>query len=155
MASREDLARVDRALLSLRRAWDAPAGVRHEGRTVEGSTLLVCLALAEHGSGRAGVLEVADFLGVTHSTASRLVSRAVDAGMVARDRSPSDPRRAALSLTDGGRRLVLASDEFRTARLGTLLADWTAGDVAALADLLSRFATAMTASPPSDAAGRP
>ena len=42
-----DLARVDQALLRLRRTWDAPRGIAHEGGVVEGSTLLVCLAVAD------------------------------------------------------------------------------------------------------------
>src|SRR3712207_1981615 len=78
-----DLQRLDHALLRLRRMWDAPAGVEHEGRVVDGSTLLVCVAVEEHravasgaGAVEVGVLEVAQALGVTHSTASRLVSRA-------------------------------------------------------------------------------
>ncbi len=142
-----DLLRLDRALLRLRRMWDAPAGIRHEGRTVEGSTLLVCLAVDEHGDG-VGVTAVAAALGVTQSTASRLVSRAVDAGMVRRDTSPADPRRAALGLTAAGVRLVEASRAFRAARLGALTADWPDPDVAALAGLLDRFAAAVAGHPP-------
>ena len=145
MADRAELARIDRALLGLRRMWDAPAEVDHGGRVVEGSTLLVCLAIAEHdergGPGEAGVREVAEFLGVTHSTASRLVSRAVDANMVTRDRSSSDPRRVELTLTPEGDRLVAASRDFRTSFLAVLLVDWSAQYVAALARLLDRFAT--------------
>lgn len=143
----EDLVRVDRALLRLRRMWDAPAGIEHEGTLVEGSTLLVCLAVEEargEGVREAGVVEVAAALGVTHSTASRLVSRATAAGMVERRTSPTDPRRAALSTTPAGRRLVAASRAFRTGRLAALLAGWPDADVAALADLMTRFAAAAT-----------
>ena len=97
----------------------------------------------------AAVLEVAwSRLGVTHSTASRLVTRAVVAGMVARNRSPSDPRRAALALTGAGGRPVAASREFRTGYLDGLLADWSTADVATLADSLDRFATAVSATKP-------
>jgi DNA-binding MarR family transcriptional regulator len=153
----DDLLRLDRALLRLRRSWDAPAGIPHEGRMVEGSTLLVSLAVeersvvdgrAEAGVAEVGVVEVADSLGVTQSTASRLVSRAVDAGMVARGPSASDPRRVALDLTDDGRRLVEASREFRAARLGVALAGWPPADVAALAELMTRFAAAVADGPP-------
>lgn len=140
----DDLARLDRALLRLRRMWDAPAGIAHEGRTVEGSTLLVCLAVAEGPAGppgaESGVVEVAEGLGVTHSTASRLVSRAVEAGMVVRSGSAVDPRRVALRLSAEGERLVTASRRFRAGRLGAALAGWPPGDVGALADLLTRFA---------------
>ncbi len=147
----DDLVRVDRALLRLRRMWDAPAGIEHEGALVEGSTLLVCLAVEEartEGVGEVGVVEVAAALGVTHSTASRLVSRARAAGMVERRTSPTDPRRVALTTTPAGRRLVAASREFRTGRLAALLAGWPDADVAALADLMTRFA-GVVSTPPS------
>ncbi len=148
----DDLARLDRALLRLRRMWDAPTGIAHEGRTVEGSTLLVCLAVAEGPAGHpeggtgaeTGVVEVAEALGVTHSTASRLVSRAVEAGMVVRGRSAVDPRRVALRLSAEGEGLVAASRRFRAGRLGAALAAWPPGDVADLADLLTRFADDVT-----------
>jgi DNA-binding MarR family transcriptional regulator len=136
-----DLARVDQALLRLRRMWDAPRGIAHEGGVVEGSTLLVCLAVADT-AGAVGVAEVADALGVAPSTASRLVARAAEAGMVTREVSTTDPRRAALELTATGTRLVEASRHYRAARLARLLVDWPPRDVAALADLLTRFADA-------------
>lgn len=136
-----DLARVDQALLRLRRMWDAPRGIAHEGGVVEGSTLLVCLAVADT-AGAVGVAEVADALGVAPSTASRLVARAAEAGMVTREVSTTDPRRAALELTATGTRLVEASRRYRAARLARLLVDWPPMDVAALADLLTRFADA-------------
>ncbi|SEL81628.1 DNA-binding transcriptional regulator, MarR family [Blastococcus sp. DSM 46786] len=144
-----DLERLDRALLRLRRTWDAPAGIEHEGRTVEGSTLLVCLAVEEHDRAGAdvGVTEVAGTLGVTHSTASRLVSRSAAAGMVARRPHAGDPRRVSLSLTAEGARLVTASRAFRTARLRDALGSWPEGEVGTLADLLTRFAEAMAPDP--------
>jgi DNA-binding MarR family transcriptional regulator len=138
-----DLARVDQAMLRLRRMWDAPRGIAHEGGVVEGSTLLVCLAVADT-AGAVGVAEVADALGVAPSTASRLVARAAEAGMVTREVSTTDPRRAALELTATGTRLVEASRRYRAARRAKLLVDWPPRDVAALADLLTRFADAFT-----------
>ena len=122
--------------------WDAPRGIAHEGGVVEGSTLLVCLAVADT-AGAVGVAEVADALGVAPSTASRLVARAAEAGMVTREVSTTDPRRAALELTATGTRLVEASRRYRAARLAKLLVDWPPRDVAAFADLLTRFADAL------------
>jgi DNA-binding MarR family transcriptional regulator len=147
-----DLARVDQALLRLRRMWDAPRGIAHEGGVVEGSTLLVCLAVADT-AGAVGVAEVADALGVAPSTASRLVARAAEAGMVTREVSTTDPRRAALELTATGTRLVEASRRYRAARLARLLVDWPSRDIAALADLLTRFADAF-APPDNELSGR-
>ncbi|WP_433789680.1 MarR family winged helix-turn-helix transcriptional regulator [Actinoplanes sp. CA-252034] len=134
-----DLARFDQALLRLRRMWDAPTGIAHEGRVVEGSTLLVCLAIAE-APGEIGVSEVTRALAVAPSTASRLVARATQAGMVSRAVSARDPRRVSLTLTSAGTRLVQASRVFRQARLQQMLASWPDDDVAMLADLLTRFA---------------
>src|SRR5688500_19874101 len=103
-----DLARVDQAMLRLRRMWDAPRGIAHEGGVVEGSTLLVCLAVTD-AAGAVGVAEVAEALGVAPSTASRLVARAAEAGMVTREGSTTDPRRASLDMTADGVLLGSAS----------------------------------------------
>jgi DNA-binding MarR family transcriptional regulator len=142
-----DIERVDRALLRLRRMWDAPAGIAHEGGVVEGSTLLVCLAIAD-ATGAVGITEVTGALGVAHSTASRLVARAADAGMVDRAVSSTDPRRASLTLTPAGIRLVRASRDYRAGRLREMLADWPESDISALASLLTRFAETTGQLPP-------
>src|SRR5687767_7697907 len=114
--------------------WDAPAGIPHEDGVVEGSTLLVCLAIAEQDT-EGGVNEVTTALGVAHSTASRLVARAVRAGMVHRGVSTVDPRRACLTLTPAGVRLVRASRDYRAARLREMLDGWSAPDIESLGDL--------------------
>jgi DNA-binding MarR family transcriptional regulator len=121
--------------------WDAPSGIAHEGGVVEGSTLLVCLAIAD-AAGEVGVNEVMTELGVAHSTASRLVARAAQAGMLDRAVSGTDTRKASLTLTAAGTRLVLASRDYRAARLQDMLIGWADHDVASLAELLSRFAQA-------------
>lgn len=145
-SDRNDVASIDRALLGLRRVWDAPAGVSHEGRIVEGSTLLVCLAVAETAvAGEVSITDVTRVLGVAHSTASRLVARAVDAEMVHRTGASADPRRASLVLTAAGERLVAASQAFRAARLRNLLAPWSGEEIADLARLLTRLSAAMAA----------
>ena len=90
---------------------DVPAGVPFEGTLVEGATLLVCLVLADR-HGEVSVDDLTAALGVAPSTASRQVTRAVQAGMVDRGVSAADPRRAALSLTAAGRQLVREAREF-------------------------------------------
>lgn len=139
-----DLERIDLALRGLRRAWAAPAGVAHEGGVVEGSTLLVCLVVAEADPGaEVSITDVTRSLGVVHSTASRLVARAVEAQMVHRTGAATDPRRASLALTPAGKRLVAASRAFRTARLRDLLGTWPRGDVTELARLLTALSNVM------------
>jgi DNA-binding MarR family transcriptional regulator len=75
-----------------------------------------------------------------HSTASRLVDRAVRAGMITRHRALADPRRTVLALTREGLRLQREAVHFRTGRLADMLADWSASEVATFARLLERFA---------------
>lgn len=153
----EDLRQVDHALLRLRRFVEAPgpsagaSAVDHDGRSVEVSTVLVVDAIVrvagDSSDATCSVGEVAAAVQVAHSTASRLVDRAVRAGMVERTRSVADPRRVALIPSHDGRTLHRRAVEFRTARLAGLLADWPADDVATLARLLERFADAVHPSP--------
>lgn len=149
MAPSPDLVRLDSALLDLRRFAQAPgpAGgdgtVTHADQQVEVSTVLVVDAVARRSPlGECSVGDVADVLRVTDSTASRLVGRAVGAGMVARQRSAVDPRRSALTLTGAGQDLQDHALAFRTSRLASLLADWSPADVATFTSLLERFAAA-------------
>lgn len=147
MNTARELGRLDAALLDLRRFVEVPAGqgdqstVRHGHGRVEVSTVLVVDAVARvGGAGDYSIGDVAQALHVTHSTASRLVERAVVAGMLRRDRSRSDSRRTVLSLTEAGSRLRRDAVAFRTRRLEALLADWSAADVATFTRLLERFA---------------
>jgi DNA-binding MarR family transcriptional regulator len=137
------LRHVDRGLLRLRRVWAAPAGVQHRGKPIPGSTLLVCLALADleatddEGADIAAVMRALD---VAHSTASRLVAQAVSLGMVEQRRSDHDLRHSVLTLTAAGTDLVHASREFRAARLAEALTAWTTTELSDLARLLTKLA---------------
>lgn len=141
-----DLERLDVALLALRRFADAPASrggstLVHGSERVEVSTVLVVDAVARRGAGGdCSIGTVAEELCVAHSTASRLIDRAVRAGMVHRTRSRSDPRRTVLTLSAAGEQLQRDAIAFRTSRLEELLADWTAEEVTAFTRLLERFA---------------
>lgn len=142
----DDLARLDAALLGLRRLTSAPtvrSALEHEGGRVEVSTMLVVDALARQAGVDASVGSVAEALSVAHSTASRLVERAVEAGMVQRGRDPRQSQRTVLSLTASGRRLQAEAVRFRTAFLAAVTDDWSATDVAELAGHLERFAAAV------------
>lgn len=148
-----DLIRLDLALLALRRLLDAPTGgglLRHDGRRVDVSTMLVvdAVARAEVDDTECSIGDVAAVVQVAHSTASRLVDRAAQAGMVERARSRTDPRRTRLELTEPGRQLQHEAVHFRTDRLAGILAGWSTGDVSQLADLLVRFATDARRTPP-------
>jgi DNA-binding MarR family transcriptional regulator len=146
-------ATLDAALLALRRFWStpdvvtdvpggddgAPAG---RPRHVETSTLLVAEALrsARASGHEATVADVAGALDVAPSTASRLVDRAIGAGVVVKAPSATNRRRVRLELTDDGVALADRALAFRAARLCALLGSWSPADRADLARLLARFA---------------
>jgi DNA-binding MarR family transcriptional regulator len=152
-----DLASIDIALLGLRHLWAGPPGRRAAGADgdgtpgVEMSTVWIVDALARaEGSGVPGltVRDLADALDVAHSTASRLLDRAVCAGMVERGRSVRDGRAVTCALTPAGRALAVESRAFRLAYLTALTGDWTDAERATFAELLTRFAGAVAGRPP-------
>ncbi|MGB8385132.1 MAG: MarR family winged helix-turn-helix transcriptional regulator [Dermatophilaceae bacterium] len=143
-----ELARLDVCLMRLRRMWSGPrvrSSVRvGVGQQVELSTVLVVDAVCRDAPpGGVSVVQVAESLDVAPSTASRLVDRAVAAGMVQRRPKGTDARRAVLTPTAAGRALQRKALRFRTGYLADVLRDWSAADVAGLADLLDRFAQAV------------
>ncbi|WP_225755321.1 MarR family winged helix-turn-helix transcriptional regulator [Actinotalea sp. Marseille-Q4924] len=150
---------LDAALLALRRFWSAPdavadvppgagsAGAGPPPRHVESSTLLVAEALrSARAAGReATVADVAEALDVAPSTASRLVDRAIGAGVVVKAPSARNRRRVRLDLTDDGAALAGRALAFRAHRLGALLEGWSPADREHLARLLARFAAEVRA----------
>jgi DNA-binding MarR family transcriptional regulator len=137
------LERLDSALLALRRFASpelARPRISHAGADIELSTMLVVDAIARSAPGEVSVRLVADSLQVAPSTGSRLVERAVQAGMVVGKSSENDPRMRVLHLTRDGRRLQRAALRHRTQRLANATADWSRDDLAQFADLLDRFA---------------
>ena len=145
-----DLEALDEALVRLRRLWTASrASVVDElGRRVEMSSVLVVEACARTRATETSVGDVAVFLDVEPSTASRLVDRAARTGLVRRTASTVDARRSALVLTDAGRALRTRAVAARLGWLGGVLQDWPEDEVRALADALGRFADAVADAPP-------
>jgi len=144
------LANIDSALREMRRLWTPTTS----GRTRESadarvdlSTVLVVTAIGAEREGRS-VAEIADELGVAATTASRLCDRAVVGGYVIKAPSHADARRLSLSLTESGDALRTRSERFRLAYLARILRDWTAADIDSFEQLLSRFASAVQAHPP-------
>ena len=146
------LHQIDAALLGLRHLWTrpSPTTVANEGG-VELSTVWVVDALARgEAAGRleVSVRDLAGALDVAHSTASRLLDRAVASGMVTRGRSSTDARSVSATLTPAGRDLAVESAAFRAAYLGELTVGWTAAERRTFADLLGRFSSAASRTPP-------
>jgi DNA-binding MarR family transcriptional regulator len=155
---RVDLQLLDEALVRLRRLWTASRAhvVDDLGRRVEMSSVLVveACARAEADAVEVTVGDVAAFLDVAPSTASRLVERTAAAGLVRRDASTVNGRRAALRLTDAGHVLRARATAARLGWLSGVVADWPPADVQALGSALTRFADAVAASPPAAGRGR-
>ena len=143
---------LDEALVRLRRLWAASRAhvVDDLGRRVEMSSVLVveACARAEADTTEVTVGDVATFLDVEASTASRLVERAATAGLIRRTASTVNGRRAALVLTDDGRALRAQATAARLNWLGGVVADWPHEDVQVLAAALAHFADAVAAAPP-------
>jgi len=135
---------IDDALLRLRRLW-SPSRQRladEGGVVVEMSSLLVVETCARGAAvGReVSVADVALLADVAPSTASRLVDRAANAGLVNRGTSRVDPRRTALLMTERGATLQARAYTARTTWLAGQFHDWAPRDVDHLAQLLARFA---------------
>ena len=139
--SPSDLELIDQALLRLRRFFDAPAILDDTGPRVELSTLLVLEAVARSRT-PSSVRGIADQLDVAHSTASRLVTRAERAGMVARVTSSTDRRETSVQSTEAGQDLRRRASAYRLQRLVALTEAWSREEQATFARLLDRFAAA-------------
>ena len=131
-----DLRTLDQALISMRRFLQAPRNVPDGGQHVELSTLLVLDAIDHQPS--ASIRDVAERLQVTHSTASRLVQRAVDAGAISRA-AGQNTRRTTLTPTAAGTALSDRARAFRYDQLRQRLHGWTPTQIRTFAHALHRF----------------
>ncbi|GGL43911.1 MarR family winged helix-turn-helix transcriptional regulator [Planomonospora parontospora] len=143
---------IDVALFRLRRIWSRPLRARKAAdpqRPVQMSNVMVVHAVHKLSLDVAEVTvgAVAEQLDVDPSTASRLVNDAIGAGLVTREESEVDARRARLVLSATGRRVLEAVVRYRRAYLDGLMAGWDRTDREAFARLLTRFAEAATARP--------
>ncbi|HUA96208.1 MAG TPA: MarR family transcriptional regulator [Acidimicrobiales bacterium] len=98
------------------------------------------IVLASKGPQR--VVSLAEALGVTPPTATRMCDRLVRKGLVRR-RTPRDDRREVrLSLTAAGRELVTAVTERRRAEIAEILSGISPDDQVAMVELFGRLARA-------------
>jgi DNA-binding MarR family transcriptional regulator len=87
----------------------------------------------------ASIRDVAEFLAVEHSTASRSVAAVVAAGLVTKTFADDDQRRCALVLTAAGREALASVMDRRRDLMADLIADWPEADVDTLVTLLDRL----------------
>jgi DNA-binding MarR family transcriptional regulator len=138
---------LDAALWELRRAWVAPGSpLRWEERLGVPKALTQVAVVEAVAAGPEGDSQhvtvglVAGRLQIDDSTASRLVSAAVESGYLRRGAATVDRRRSLLTVTAKGRRLRERARAARRAALAKLLESWDDGDVDSLSRLLSAFA---------------
>lgn len=108
----------------------------------------VLVLLATHGAQRSA--DLAGHLGVTPSTASRMIDRLVRKGLVHRSRMREDRRTVRLHLTQAGRQVVVEVTERRRAEIERILRQIPKGEWPRLSDALRTFATAAGETPELD-----
>ncbi len=139
--SAADISRVEAALTVLvrkTRLLAVSTGVQERaGVSLEPVSYAVLRRVAECAPAR--LSEIAEKLGVDASTASRHISRLVEAGLVERGADPDDRRANALHLTDEGETALRLLETARQEALAEVIGEWSAKDLAVLADLLDRL----------------
>jgi DNA-binding MarR family transcriptional regulator len=118
---------------------------------VDRPALLVLARLKERAALRLSDLALDVCLDV--STMSRHVRALEERGYVERTVDPADGRASLLTLSAAGREVLDTAWASRRAWIDRSLADWSAEDRRILADVLERFAEALSP-PPSSRAGR-
>lgn len=89
----------------------------------------------QHGGG-ASIRDVADFMAVEHSTASRSVAAVVSAGLLTKTFAADDQRRCTLALTDAGRDTLTTVTDRRRELVAEMIADWPETNIDTLVALL-------------------
>ncbi|MFV9635190.1 MULTISPECIES: MarR family winged helix-turn-helix transcriptional regulator [Mycobacterium] len=112
------------------------------GPVTSASTLRVLRAVeqCQQVSGGASIRDVADFLAVDHSTASRSVAAVVAAGLVTKTFAADDQRRCMLVLTEAGHEASQTVTDRRRELVAEMIEDWPDASVDTLVDLLDRLA---------------
>lgn len=145
MASEETVDRIDRTLMRIRRLAIKPvqgdlptvAGQPH----ISGAKLLACTLLADipqHRNGAISVKDVAAFLDLEHSTASRLMTELEADGLIERGADPEDRRRTTIALTPAGLSLIDGASEVRRWIMMRVLEGWDEAELGRLVHDLER-----------------
>ncbi|MCC5948587.1 MAG: MarR family transcriptional regulator [Nitriliruptoraceae bacterium] len=139
------LDRLDEALVQVRRLLQRPDYRRRILRdlgAIELATLRLLRAVQRattaDGSGPS-IGTVADLLVVDPSTASRIVDRAIESGLLDKRACSEDRRRARLALTPAGQAVLDEASRRRRELLTTATSDWSAREVDTLLALLERL----------------
>ena len=141
------MATIEQAMVAMRRSWSrrslqrraaAAGSVGAAGAGAAEAAAFQVLDAIESG-GPLTVNGVADAIGVDQPRASRLVARAVEAGLVRRGADPDDGRRSVLALTPRGARVLAEGQRTRRAAVEAALAGWPDEDRQTFARLLRAY----------------
>lgn len=138
----EAVAAVERAMVAIRRSQSRRSLRRlvpFDGGGLIDPTLFGVLEVIEDRGQPCGVTDIAVALGVDQPRASRLLLRAEEQGLLARQADPSDRRRTLLTLTDLGREQLDRMHQLRQAVFARVMADWSDADRSAFARLITAF----------------
>jgi DNA-binding MarR family transcriptional regulator len=100
------------------------------------------------------ISDVAHWLAVDISVASRQLSALIDAGFVEREPSPDDRRSSLVKLTDAGHSVLRESHRRMVHAFGRVLEGWSREEVAALSDGLQRLSADFARDPSAAEASR-
>ncbi|MFI6512293.1 MarR family winged helix-turn-helix transcriptional regulator [Streptosporangium sp. NPDC050855] len=145
MEDEQAVAAVEQAMVEIRRSQTRRALQRLAAATGPGAPVPLDPALfgvidaVEEGEGAVTVTSVAGRLGVDQPRASRLVARAVEAGLVRRVADPDDGRRSTLELTALGAEHAERVHRFRREVFGAAMRGWPERDRREFARLLTAF----------------
>ncbi len=131
----EQVVRLQRAFAGFRQQLVASRSTSGDG--VEWAAYGLLFQLVNDGPRRSSVL--AETACVDPSTVSRQVAQLVRAGLVERQSDPEDGRASLLVATERGREVYTAKQKNRQRMFAQVLDGWSAEDVDALTDLLTRF----------------
>lgn len=146
MQRRDGVRAIERAMVQIARSLDrrdlGRQVERRLGRAIDSSHLLVVDAIDEGSDkGEAPTIkDVAKWLDVHHSRASRMVKAAIRAELAVRVASQSDARKSCLQLSATGQNIAAAIREARTAYFMRRMKEWSKADCRQFSRLLTLFA---------------
>ncbi|MEO6088323.1 MAG: MarR family transcriptional regulator [Umezawaea sp.] len=136
---------VEQAMIAIRRRQTRRALARQADLVADLATydVLDAVEAAEQTDQQATVTTIATALAMDQPRASKLVAKAVAAGLVQRQADQRDGRRALLVRTELGRATSERIHEARRAAFDLAMADWSPRERAEFAGLLTRFVAAL------------
>lgn len=144
-ATPNELNELDGVLVDVRQALQRPEYRRQwKARLGDAATLgtLRVVRAVEGASDAPSVGDLAEWLGIDPSTASRSVDDAVEHGYLSRHACASDRRRTRLFLTERGTTLLARMTHGRRELLSEVTRDWAADEVTDLVVRLRRLVAA-------------